>query len=112
MNVIIKTTEKSTRICGFCHQELPIDSFYRNKQTNLPDSYCKECRKSISNVHYRDHLAAEKGLYYPVITDITDRDLRLKLIRHALEVVRLSIERRNRRRRDDDYRNDSPDTDI
>ena len=58
-----------------------------NKKTQSPDKYCKECRKSLSRRQYG-------RVSYPVITQTEDRETRLRLILHALEVVRLSMERK------------------
>ena len=55
----------SSSICKSCKRELPLESFYMNKKTQSPDKYCKE-----------------------------DRETRLRLILHALQVVRLSMERK------------------
>lgn len=71
-----------------------------NKKTQSPDKYCKECRKSLSRRQYGSgkklpHCSLSGGrVSYPVITQTEDRETRLRLILHALEVVRLSMERK------------------
>ncbi|MCI1681351.1 MAG: hypothetical protein LKI39_02215 [Bacteroides sp.] len=113
MNAItLENSEKGTRICGCCHKELSIDSFYVNKHTNLPDNYCKECRRSFSNLRYRYRQVTKKKPQYPVITEISDKDLRIKFLLNALDVVHRSIERKKKRLREEEYRNESPDEDF
>lgn len=88
----------ATSICRNCKCELPLELFYVNKTTLCPDKYCKECRKSISRKQYGNGKLSETALPdrlpYPVITQIEDREIRMQLIMHALQVVRLSIERK------------------
>lgn len=92
----------SSSICKSCKRELPLESFYMNKKTQSPDKYCKECRKSLSRRQYGSgkklpHCSLSGGrVSYPVITQTEDRETRLRLILHALEVVRLSMERKRR----------------
>lgn len=90
---------KNVRLCGCCHRVLAVDLFYFNKSTRLPDNYCKECRKKISNVRYHDTQAVEKPRHYPVITEIRDHELRMVFILHALRVVRQSVMRKRERER-------------
>lgn len=91
----------ATSICANCKRELPLDSFYVNKTTFCPDKYCKECRKSISRRQYcngkRSLSALSERPSYPVITQIEDRETRMQLILHALQVVRSLLERKKRR---------------
>ena len=83
----------SSSICKSCKRELPLESFYMNKKTQSPDKYCKECRKSLSRRQYGSgkklpHCSLSGGrVSYPVITQTEDRETRLRLILHALEVV-------------------------
>ena len=90
----------SSSICKSCKRELPLESFYMNKKTQSPDKYCKECRKSLSRRQYGSgkklpHCSLSGGrVSYPVITQTEDRETRLRLILHALEVVRLSMDRK------------------
>ena len=73
---------------------------YLHKKTQSPDKYCKECRKSLSRRQYGSgkklpHCSLSGGrVSYPVITQTEDRETRLRLILHALQVVRLSMERK------------------
>lgn len=91
----------ATSICANCKRELPLDSFYVNKTTLCPDKYCKECRKSISRRQYCNDKRSLSGLSdrpsYPVITQIEDRETRMQLILHALQVVRSLVERKKKR---------------
>ena len=81
----------SSSICKSCK---------RDKKTQSPDKYCKECRKSLSRRQYGSgkklpHCSLSGGrVSYPVITQTEDRETRLRLILHALQVVRLSMERK------------------
>ena len=90
----------SSSLCKSCKRELPLESFYMNKKTQSPDKYCKECRKSLSRRQYGSgkklpHCSLSGGrVSYPVITQTEDRETRLRLILHALQVVRLSMERK------------------
>lgn len=88
-------------ICKNCQRELPLESFYFNKTTLCPDKFCKECRKSISRKQYSSGKITKASLPeehdYPVITEIGDRETRMQLIQHALEEVRLSMERKKKR---------------
>lgn len=97
----METSKKTTNhICGRCKRMLPIEAFYLDKKTNRPGNYCKECRKSVS----RNHRKVEKQTFvnkrkttYPVITLIKDPTVRKELIRHALETVSASIERKRQK---------------
>lgn len=106
-NNMTQNIRKTVRVCGCCHKELSIDSFYVNKRTKLPDNYCKECRRSFSSTRYHYLQVADKPPHCPVITKIPDRNLRITFILHALQVVRESVERKRRRLREEEYRNDS-----
>lgn len=94
-------TEKTICICQKCKRELLLDAFYVNKTTLKRDKYCKECRKEMSRWQYSNKkcsrsLTTDKapGL---VITQIEDRELRIKLILRALEVVHQSMERKKKK---------------
>ncbi|MBB3895082.1 hypothetical protein M1B74_03575 [Bacteroides pyogenes] len=91
----------STVICSSCKRELPLDCFYMRKKSRCPDSYCKECRKDLSRRKYTSEkavrIASSVRLPYPVITEIEDRETRIRFILNALRVVRLSVECKKRR---------------
>lgn len=96
--------EKNVRHCGCCHRPLPVEAFYIDKRTQLPDNYCKECRRSFSHNRYRSSQDTKAGeeerqqaCRYPVITRLADRPFRLLLILHAKQVVRESVERKRKR---------------
>lgn len=88
----------ATSICKNCKRELLLEFFYVNKTTQCPDKYCKECRKSLSRRQYnngkRSLTALPERPPYPVITQIEDRETRMHLILHALQEVRLHLERK------------------
>lgn len=92
----------ATVICKNCKRELSLEFFYVNKATQCPDKYCKECRKSLSRRQYISGkklpgIALSGRLPYPVITQIEDRDTRVQLILHALQIVHFSMERKKRK---------------
>ncbi|MBR8706225.1 hypothetical protein IX307_000889 [Bacteroides pyogenes] len=96
----------STSICSSCKRELPLDCFYMNKKNRCPDSYCKECRKDLSRRQYTSEkavrIASSVRLPYPVITEIEDRETRIRFIMNALRVVQLSVERKRRRMQEEE----------
>lgn len=97
----------ATVICKNCRRELPLELFYVNKTTQCPDRYCKECRKSLSRRQYSSgkklsRTVLSDRLPYPVITQIEDRETRIELILHALEIVRLSMERKKTRMQEEE----------
>lgn len=95
-----QTLEKNVRRCGCCHRELTPDAFYMvNKQTATLDNYCKACRKELSATRYRRSLPADEPPRYPVITETTDQELRMRLIMNALQVVRASVLRRKKEKK-------------
>lgn len=88
-------------VCGCCKRQLSPDAFYVNRRKKSPDRYCKECRKSASRKQreadkYIPYVTKKRS--YPVITETTDSTLRMNLIRHALQVVAESIERKMKKR--------------
>lgn len=92
---------ETVSICGCCKRQLPLDAFYVNMKKKCPDRYCKECRKSVSRKQreadrYIPYVNKKRS--YPVITETTDSTLRMNLIRHALQVVAESVERKKRKR--------------
>lgn len=100
----IETTssaEPSTGVCKNCERKLPIEFFYVNKHTQCPDKFCKECRKAFSRRQYnsgkRTRPISPERTPYPVITEISDRELRMQLIFNALHVVQESMERKKRK---------------
>ena len=81
----MKQTITTTHICGRCKCELPLEEFYINKKSQRPDNYCKECRKETSRTQRKNSKASnsvEETRKYPVITEIQDRESRMKLIMH------------------------------
>lgn len=47
-------------------------------------------------------IASSVRLPYPVITEIEDRETRIRFIMNALRVVRLSVERKRRRMQEEE----------
>lgn len=95
--------ENQTHTCSCCHRNFPRAAFYINKHTQRPDRYCKECRKALSKTRHRNSLIVNS---HPtlVITDIADTQFRMSLIRHALLLVKASIERKSKKRREQEDR--------
>ena len=91
--------------CGNCHRELPQSDYYTTRGKR--DSYCKCCRKSVARGGY---LQARRRSFtrksYLVITEIDNRDVRMMLIKNALQKVHESIERKSLRNRELDYQAD------
>ncbi len=100
-----QTFNNQTRICSRCHRELPLAAFYINKNTQHPDHYCKECRKTLSKSRNKNTLIVNDRSY-PVITRIADRSLRITLILHALQVVNESVARKRKQQREQEYQNE------
>lgn len=96
----------TTSICKNCKRELSLELFYVNKTTQCPDKYCKECRKSMSRRQYnsgkRSLTASSERVSYPVITQIEDRETRMQFILHALQVVRLHLERKKKKMQEEE----------
>lgn len=87
--------------CGHCKRQLPPEAFYTVRKTQRSSNYCKECRKAISRrqrTAEKTHLldAPTLPLSYPVITDIEEKEFRMRLIMKAIRFVRESVERKRR----------------
>ncbi|MDD3036500.1 hypothetical protein [Bacteroides sp.] len=97
----METSKKLTlHVCGRCKRMLPIEAFYLDKKTNRPQNYCKECRKSVNRNHRnveKQNIVNKEKTAYPVITLIKDPAVRKELIRHALDTVSESIERKRKK---------------
>lgn len=101
----MKQSEHSATLhtCRYCWQELPLDAFYISHSTHQPDHYCKKCRSLAARKRYfRSHHVDTKR-QYPVITDTTDRNRRMILIRHARQVINESIARKRRKLRESGF---------
>lgn len=94
--------KNQTHTCSCCRRSLPRTAFYINKQTQRADRYCIECRKTLSRAKHQNSLAINVH-HSLVITDIKDPELRMNLIRHARLLVKISIERKNKKRREEEY---------
>lgn len=75
----------------------PIEAFYVNRKTLIPDYCCKACRSAACKKRYLDSRSVNDIRTYPLITDIKDRTLRMELILHARQVVNESVARKRRR---------------
>uniref|UniRef100_UPI0032EB0402 hypothetical protein n=2 Tax=Bacteroides cellulosilyticus TaxID=246787 RepID=UPI0032EB0402 len=96
--IIMKQTLNPTiRTCHSCLRELPIEAFYVNRKTLIPDYCCKACRSAACKKRYLDSRSVNDIRTYPLITDIKDRTLRMELILHARQVVNESVARKRRR---------------
>ena len=94
---------KSTRICRKCLQVLPLSAFYINKNSRDPDYYCKKCRGESNRMARKKHdhpQIMNKPKCYLVLTLVEDREQRIRLIRHAKQVVGESIARKQKRLRE------------
>lgn len=91
-----QTIPPSTSYCGHCHRQLPVEAFYTDHNTNCPDRYCIACRKEISRIRYCESHSENKRYKYPVITNLTDGNLRIALILHAKQVVNESVARKRK----------------
>ena len=96
--------ENSTaHYCGQCKRKLPLDAFYFNQRKQCFDRYCKECRKEKSRIYYQNRENTQyvnDGAAYPVITLTKDSEKRAKLILHALQEVKASVLRKNKKKRE------------
>lgn len=104
-------TENNIRTCGFCHRELSTEAFYINKHTLHVDSYCKECRRSVTAERYSNSKSVNSSHSYPIITRTADPKLRMALIAHALQTVNESIARKQQRLLEEQNKLNKPATD-
>lgn len=95
--IMKQTLNLSVRTCHSCLRELPAEAFYVNRKTQAPDYCCKECRSAANKKHYFNSQSMNNPHIYPVITDIQDHVVRMKLILHARQVVKDSVARKRRR---------------
>lgn len=101
----MKTPESNqpnaVRCCGRCKRVLPLEEFYVNSRTQRPDPYCKDCRRTMNRERHRAKSQESKSRRRsPVITQVADRDERLRLIRRALATVEEHRRRRLARLRE------------
>ena len=98
---------QALKLCKKCHRELPYSQFYDKREKQLTDCYCKECRKTVNRLNRKIRICRcatqEKSLRHPVITDIRQPEVRMKLILNALCTVRESILRKNRKRHEEEF---------
>lgn len=92
-----QTLTSFVRTCHSCLRELPIEAFYVNRKTLIPDYCCKACRSAACKKRYLDSRSVNDIRTYPLITDIKDRTLRMELILHARQVVNESVARKRSR---------------
>lgn len=98
--------ENELYLCGRCKQHLPLTAFYKTKKRGR-DNYCRRCRHELSQSAYDRWVMAQSSRKrdYPVITEIQDAQLRLRLIKNALRVVKDSMHRRQQRIAEMEYNN-------
>lgn len=95
-------TQQQLHECGNCHRKLPQSDYYITRGKR--DNYCKHCRREAARGSYieaRRRLLIRKP--YIVITEVDDPEVRLLLIKKALQTVRQSIERKRQRERELEY---------
>ena len=95
-------TQQQLHACGNCHRELPLSDYYITRGKR--DNYCKHCRREAARDNYLE--ARRRSLIrkpYIVITEVDDPEVRLLLIKKALQTVRQSIERKRQRERELEY---------
>ena len=92
--IMEQTLNPTIRTCHSCLRELPIEAFYVNRKTLIPDYCCKACRSAACKKRYLDSRSVNDIRTYPLITDIKDRTLRMELILHARQVVNESVARK------------------
>jgi hypothetical protein len=61
------TPPNPTRLCGRCHQHLPLADFaWRRKARGQRDNYCRPCRAAYKQEHYaanKQHYIAKALLH-------------------------------------------------
>ena len=86
-----------TQACGCDKRTVPISNFSVTRKTKV-DSYCKECRKARNSESYRTGKRGKlKRKSYLVITEVSDRAVRIALIKNAIRLVNESVARKRRR---------------
>ena len=87
------------RVCTGCGKSLPWEAFYLDGVAQIPDRYCKECRRGIA-VRYRAQRSRQRveqafrDVQRPLITTTSDAASRMKLILSARNFVLASKSRR------------------
>lgn len=112
MTTLTATHTNELFICGRCNAALTLEHFYKSTKRGR-DNYCKSCRTEVSQKTYVKKLAkGPKRRTYLVITEVEDQHLRLALIKHALEMVQASMERRRQKIHEAEYEQLDADTDT
>lgn len=97
----------TTRICMCCGRQLPADYFYMRDRQHTSDSYCKECRKAANRQRRKSKMylsaAKEDVPGYVVITRVEQREARLELILHALQIVHQRIARQREKVHEEEF---------
>ena len=102
MNNLMQQEQQQLHECANCHRELPQSDYYITRGKR--DCYCKLCRRNTARGTYIEAL--RRSLVrkpYIVITEVDDPEVRLLLIKKALQTVRQSIERKRQRERELEY---------
>lgn len=98
----------ATRICTRCGRQLPTDDFYIRDRRHTSDSYCKECRKASNRLRRKSKahppVLKEDTPGYIVITRVEQRETRLELIMHALQIVHERIARQREKTHEEEFK--------
>lgn len=94
-------------VCSCCRRTLPATEFYINPTSGYRDFYCKVCRSNNSRLHRIKRICSQEGnkrASYPLLTDSQeDLQTRLKMLRHALQVVRQKVEHKKELLKQQEY---------
>lgn len=107
-NALATLVPAGWHVCTCCRRLLPPDAFYLRRRDGSPEGRCKECHRQAMRLRRRMRALADTQFLHdvptvPRITNLPDRDERLRLIREALRHVRESMERRRRKLRAEDF---------
>lgn len=104
---VCETSSRPLRTCLCCLRELPDSHFYAKNKQNEPDSYCKDCRKTMSRQRRKKKVCPpekeDAPPLYPVITRIGQPEVRMHLILNALQTVRDNALRKCRKRHTEEF---------
>lgn len=93
-----------SRVCACCKRELSSAEFYFNHRKQVFDKYCKECRKKRSRQQRKTDSPTRKAKNYLIITEVEDKELRMKLIYQVRNTIQASVQRKREKQKYDEYR--------